>query len=442
MASSVKLFWLILVWSAIPVAGQNALSLEQAAQRASAQNRDVRQARAGIQVRAEEATAARTRRWPSLTTSVQAGPILNHASGAFSQGILGNYAATGPIPSQNTEVNIPRRIGGYEYSQISMPLSQQARLKAGVKLAEGETNVAREQAESLRLSAIAQVRDLYFQIAALETARRAANKQLEAAGETARLALEGVAKGTALPLDEAAAGAKLGQAQADVTNLETDIRNGREQLNLLMGEPLDAQFVLTDNVPPAAVLTFEEARRRALETKPEIKEARSRLEQAGLSVHSKRLEEIPDVNLTLTHVAFFNSSNYLPNQFAIAGLSLSWEPWDWGRKRHEAAGLRDKEEQARLVLAQVREQVTLEADRAWRELGRAQRNLEAARLTTKSSEENLRVVRQRHEKEAALLRDLLEAQTNWEAAGQQEARAVAAVGIAWANLQSAIGAEP
>jgi outer membrane protein TolC len=75
-------------------------------------------------------------------------------------------------------------------------------------------------------------------------------------------------------------------------------------------------------------------------------------------------------------------------------------------------------------------------------LGRAQRNLEAARLTTKSSEENLRVVRQRHEKEAALLRDLLEAQTNWEAAGQQEARAVAAVGIAWANLQSAIGAEP
>jgi outer membrane protein TolC len=101
--------------------------------------------------------------------------------------------------------------------------------------------------------------------------------------------------------------------------------------------------------------------------------------------------------------------------------------------------LRDREEQARLALAQMEEQVALEARQAWRKFERATLNLAASRLAVRSAEENLRVVRERHKQQAALLKDVLEAETGWEAAGQQQARAAAAAGIAWANLESAIG---
>ncbi|HEY1948282.1 MAG TPA: TolC family protein [Bryobacteraceae bacterium] len=433
---------LLLMLSFVGISSAQApLTVEQATERAATQSRDVLQAKVGVQAKAEDASVARTRRWPSLSTSAQVGPLLNRASVTFDQGVLGTFASTGPIPARNTDVTIPRRIAGYDLTQVSLPLSQQPRLGLAVASANRETDIARQQEESVRLNQVSQTRNLYFQIVALEEARRAANAQVDAATETLRLAREAVEKGTGLPLERAESEARLAQAKADAAGLETDIRNGREQLNLLIGEPLDTQFVLTSTTPRANLMTLEEARKRALEAKPEVKEARLRLDQSGLSLRSKRLEYIPDVNLQFTYLSFLNSSNALPNQIALAGFSLTWEPWDWGRKRHEAAGLRDKQEQARLTVAQTEQQVQWEAGRAWRELDRAQRNLDAARLASKSAEENLRVVRERHAKQSALERELLVAQTNWESAGQQQARAAAAVGVAWANFQAAIGAE-
>jgi outer membrane protein len=420
---------------------QSSLTAEQAAERAVNRSQDVLQAEAGILAKVEDAEVARTSRWPKLTTSAQIGPLLDHASVTFNQGVLGSSASTGPIPGRNTDIAIPRRIAGYDLAQASLPLSQQPRLGLEIASANLDINVARQLAESVRLNRISQTRELYFQLVALEEARRAANAQVEVATETFRLSQEALQEGTGLPSELANSEARMAQAKADAAALEADICNGREQLNLLMGEPLDKQFVLTSTTPRVNLVTLEEARQRALAAKPELKEVRLRLEQSGLALRSKRLEYIPDVDLQFTYLSFLNSSNTLPNKIALAGFSLTWEPWDWGRKKHEAARLRDRQEQARLAVVQTEQQVQWEAGRAWRALDQAQRNLDAARLGSKSAQENLRVVRQRHAKQAALKRELLVAQTNWEFAGQQEARAVAAVGVAWAKFQAAIGAD-
>lgn len=184
-------------------AAQAPLTVEQATERAANQSRDVLQAKAGVLAKAEDASVARTRRWPSLTTSAQVGPLLNRASVTFDQGVLGTFAATGPIPAKNTDVTIPRRLAGYDLTQASLPLSQQPRLGLAVASADRETGIAGQQAESVRLNQVAQTRNLYFQIVALEEARRAANAQVEAANETLRLAREAVGKGTGLPLEQA-----------------------------------------------------------------------------------------------------------------------------------------------------------------------------------------------------------------------------------------------
>jgi outer membrane protein len=432
---------LLLAFLAAPLFAQAPLSLAEATHRAAAQNRDLLQSAAAVKARAEDARVARTRRWPSLSTTAQVGPLLNQAHVTFTHGALGNFASTGPIPANDQNVGIPRRLGGYSLSQFSLPLSQQPRLGLNVALADQETAATAEQKASLQLNVVAQVRGLYFQIVGLEAARKAADAQVEAAHETLRLAREAVAKGTALDREQAAAEARLAQSEADAAGLETDIQNGREQLNLLLGEPLTTQFTLIETAPAATATSEDEARRQAMAARPQVKEARIRLEQARLSERAKRLEYVPDINLAVTYAGFFNSTNFLPNQFAIAGLSLNWEPWDWGRKRHEAAGLRDKEEQARLALQQAEQQAAFEAAQAWREMERARRNLEAAHLAVESTKENLRVVREQYAKQAALLGDVLEAQSRWEAAGQQQARAVAANGVAWANFQSALGTE-
>ena len=414
--------------ASLALLAQLSLSLQDATNKALNQNRDVQQAKLAVQARVEDIAVAKAKRWPTLSTSAQIGPVLNHPSIEFT------------FLQPPMDITVPRRIGGYTLSQAALPLSQQARLGIGVQQARKGADLAQEDAEAMRLSVVAQVRDLYFQTVALEAAKRAARSQVETAVEIVRVAHEALEKGVALPVDVAGAESKLAQARADVENLAADIRNGREQLNVIMGEPLNSEFELSDAAPRAVALTIDEARRQAIATRPELKEARIRLEQSALAVHAKRLESIPDISLSVTYLYFLNTNNYLPDQLATAGLSLTWEPWDWGRKRHEAASLLNEEERQRLAVKQLEEQTAFESDRAFREFERAQRNLAVAQTVTKTAEESLRVTRERQARQAALLRDLLEAQSNWESAGQQEARALAGVGIAWANLQAAIGA--
>lgn len=420
---------------------QVSLSLEDATARVFAQNRQVLQARAAVQIRIEEAAVARAKRWPVLSTSIQAGPILNQASVTFPKGSLGDYSSTGPIPDRDTNIGIPRRIGGFSMSQFALPLTQQPRIGLGIRSADLETKSADEQAQATAQQAVAQVRNVYFQTVALEAARATAASQVRVAEEVVRLAQKGVAEGTSLPAELAEAESRLERARADAANLEADIQNGHEQLNVLMGEPLEKRFQLTSRLPALGALNLEEARARAAANRPEVREARLLVEQADLAIRLKRLEWIPDVNLTLTHYGFLNSGNLAPNQIAIAGLSLSWEPWDWGRKNRESAAAHQRREQARLALTQAEAQAGLEVGRAWREWEKARRDLNAARQEVSSGAESLRVARQRYEQQSALLRTVLEAQTAWESAGQREARAAAAAGAAWSNLQLAMGAE-
>jgi outer membrane protein TolC len=404
------------------------------------QNRQILEARAVVQIRKEEAEGARTKRWPVLGTFIEAGPILNKASVTFPAGSLGNYNATGPLLGSDTKIGIPRRIAGYSVTQASLPLLQQPRIGLAIRSADLETLSARAQADTITQRAVAQVRSLYFQILALEGARATLAGQVKVAEEVVRLAKKGLQEGTTLPSELAEAESRFTRAQAAAVNLESDIQNQYEQLNVLLGEPVETRFRLQASVPLPDVSNLEEARVCSIANRPEVREAELRVQQADMAVRSKRLEWLPDLDLEVTHYSFINAGNLAPGQVAIAALSLSWEPWDWGRKSHESAAARQKAEQARLAVANVKAQAAAEAGRAWRDWERAQRDLNAARQEVNSTSESLRVARQRFENQTVLLRSVLEAQSAWEAAVQRVLEASAASGVAWANLQLAMGA--
>src|ERR1019366_2599590 len=139
-------FFLLLASASSITWAQQPLSLEEAVARATAQNRQVLDARAAVQIRKEEAAVARTKRLPLLGTSVEVGPILNKASVTFPKGSLGTYSATGPLPESDTKIGIPRRIGGFSVTQFSLPLLQQPRIGLGVRSADLETQSAGAQA--------------------------------------------------------------------------------------------------------------------------------------------------------------------------------------------------------------------------------------------------------------------------------------------------------
>jgi outer membrane protein TolC len=122
-------------------------------------------------------------------------------------------------------------------------------------------------------------------------------------------------------------------------------------------------------------------------------------------------------------------------------VQLKWEPFDWGRRGKERAEKQIKVEQAKSGARDAEDKVRIEVGQDFRKLQEARLLVAAERLGRDAAREKLRVVKSRYEKDASLLKDLLEAQANLSAANAKHDRALSTFWTAKADFQKAIGEE-
>jgi outer membrane protein TolC len=109
--------------------------------------------------------------------------------------------------------------------------------------------------------------------------------------------------------------------------------------------------------------------REALESHPEIAEARAQVEKATSAVRLAKYEFIPDVE-AFARYSFQNHVPFLAGRFGTVGIRASYDVFDGGRKR---AALRERETQlaqAKENLARVSDEVELRVQTAYNKLER------------------------------------------------------------------------
>jgi outer membrane protein TolC len=136
-----------------------------------------------------------------------------------------------------------------------------------------------------------------------------------------------------------------------------------------------------------------------------------------------------------------NTSSALPRNLAIAGVQASWEPFDWGRKRSELAQKETAIQQAGIALKEIEDKVLIEVGSAHRKMREARLLLAASRAAQESTGEALRVTTVRFRRDAALLKDVLEAQASLASANDSTQKALLAYWSARAELEMAMGEE-
>jgi outer membrane protein len=183
------------------------------------------------------------------------------------------------------------------------------------------------------------------------------------------------------------------------------------------------------------------ARTRALADRPELKEARLRVKQAELDKRVKKSEYIPDVSLAVTYASPRNFDSFVPKNFLAAGVSVTWEPFDWGRKRHELAEKEKTIEQANNGLRDAENGVMIEVGAKFRELQQARQALRVAQLKQETARENMRISTNKYKVQAALLSDVLQTQAAMADADYQYQQALLAYWTARADYEKAIGAD-
>ncbi len=417
------------------------LTLEDAVSLAQANNRLVKNAQLSVSMRDDEIAEARTYRFPSFNLYALGSQLLTPVNFSFQRGAFGSFPGIGPVPATDTKIHTPLRPTFYALTQFSQPLSQQYKIGLNIKQAKLAKLVDEQKLRAQKQSVTSQVKQAYYAILRTQSALASSEENLKFDRELDRTTEQYVAEKTALKSDSMEVKAKIAQEEYNNLMLRDSLASQKEQLNDLLGRDIRTDFSVAE-VPEATIVeaSLDAAQAQALSARPELAEARLAVQQAELNHRITKTQYIPNVSLAVNDLSLTNV-NLLPSNVASAGVLVSWNPIDWGRRRHELAADSKSIEQSKNSANETEAQILVEVAAKFRKLGETRSLLHATVLQRDAEREKLRVVMNQFEQKAALLKDVLQQKMSLESVTNQYNQALLSFWTAKADFEKSLGEE-
>jgi outer membrane protein TolC len=142
------------------------------------------------------------------------------------------------------------------------------------------------------------------------------------------------------------------------------------QLDDAIGLPLTTPLVLDPTVRQVAnTCDREQCLRVALESHPELAEAKAKVEQASAAVRMAKRQYIPDLE-AFARYSYADNVPFLVHNFGTFGVHLGYDLFDGGRRNAAIAEHKAQLAQAEENLARVKEEVELRVQTAYNKLER------------------------------------------------------------------------
>jgi outer membrane protein TolC len=433
------LLLLILIRSPVQAqqsAAAESLTLEQAIDLALRDNHAMKIAQLEVEKADENISAAKTYRLPSL-----------HAYTLFS-GNLANNTLEVPNPGANLfpglgpffTLNDSRKPTAIFATSVIEPLTQQYRIGLNIKLQRVSQELAQAKLRQQQHETIDQVKKAYYSVLQTSSALRSVEEALKSYRELDKVTGDYVMQQVALRADLLTVQTRLAKVEYEQLQLSNQLATQKEQLNSLLGRAVDTSFEVA-GVPEFT--SFETdiaaARKIAVERRPELQQAKLAIEQATLDRRIKKSEYIPDVSAGFVYLTPRNYAPVIPKTFANVGVVVSWEFFDWGRKKHQLAEKDKAVEQAKNEQKETEDQVLIDVGDKFRKLQQSGQALRVAKLAENSAKENLRVSTGQYKFQAALLSNVLQSQASLAEATNEYQQALLAFWTAKAEFEKSLG---
>jgi outer membrane protein TolC len=435
---------LFLLFTSIAALGQaqvESLTLEQAVSMALRDNLSIRSAMLEVEKTEDRRAIARMAQFPKLDVNLLESQPLTRIDFRIPQGVFGNYAGAGPIPARDTLIGAPRQPTMYLSAQAAQPLSQLHRIRLGMQMEELRGKVEQEKIRAERQQVVIEVKRIYYELLALQSALEATEENLKLYRELDRVVGEYVVEKVVLKSEGLDVKAQLALEEHSSMTLRNGLESQKEQLNALLGRDVRLDFRAQ---PVLAGASFhpdlKSAHERALSLRPEVMRARLQLQQAELDQRIKKSQSIPDISLAVSYLRIA-PVGLIPPNIATVGVSVSWEPFDWGRKKRELSEKNKSMQQSQLAVRAAETKTVLEVNAVARKLQESRSMLRAAQFLREAAHEKLRVATARFAEHATLLKEVLQAQASVADTSQKYQQAVLAFWKARAEFEKVIGEE-
>ncbi len=417
------------------------LTLDDAVSIALTNNRLVKNSVLEAQKYDFQVNTARSRRLPHFQFAALGGELLQPFDFTFAKGVFGTYPGVGPIPSTEAKVHTPAQLTAYLTGGMDVPLSQQYKIGLGIRATELGRDIAKEDVRTERQKIAAEVRSAYFELVATQAAVDAAREGVRTLEEAQRVTARYIAEKTVLKGDALEVDARLAKTQYDLSVAENGLATQHEHLNQLLARDLETPFRV-DSIPEedTTTLSLEEARQRASESRPEIRQAHLKEKQADFDRRLAKAEYIPDFGVAVSYMGIQNVQ-VLPTNVGVAGFALTWEPFDWGRRHNRVREKSNTLAQAHNGAHETESQIGVEVGLKYRKWKETALLLKATRTGHEAAAEEFRVTSNKYKEQAALVRDLLQAQARSSETSFQYQQALSSYWSSLADLRRAMGEE-
>jgi len=360
----------------------------------------------------------------------QASITENLAALGFTPGRFPGFTSTfiGPFKNFDARVRLEQTI----FSLSALRTYQAGR--AGVRVAEMEEHLAREQVATFASLA-------YLESMRADSSVAAAQTNVTLAQTLLKLAQDQRDAGIATGVDVTRAETRLAQEQVRLSRAQTDSEQERLQLQRIVGLPLGSPLTLTD--PLGFVIetlpAIETAVAQAEDTRAEVRVAQAQVTEAFYQKRAARAEQLPSLEFLgdygVSGITPTNSD--LPTRRAAVQLNVPIFNGGLTRGRIQVASSRASE--AELQLASIRGQVEEDVRLAFAALRTTAETVRAADLAVTLAERELEMARDRFRAGVADSIEVVTAQTVLANARLDQVTALAGYNSARLNLAAALG---
>ena len=307
---------------------------------------------------------------------------------------------------------------------------------ASVEVSRKLAEVAQEDIELQRQLITLAVKEAYTNILFAQRLIRVQRQALERAELNLRSARGFFEVGTRPKSDVSRAEVDVANARLDNIRATNSERLARVALNTAMGIPATTPTQVVDNLVYAPVtLDPDQLLAESLRQRPELRQAKLRVEGSEATIKRTFRDFFPDINLG----GSYGGVRTELNEAWEVSLSLTWNIFDGGNK---FARLREAKANYEGSVARLRStelDIAQNVEQAQLTVTEADERILAAQTAVASAQENFRLAQGRFDAGVGTILELTDAQLALTQAQNTEAQALADFRIALARLDRAVG---
>jgi outer membrane protein TolC len=417
------------------------LTLTDAVHTAIRQNRALKIARLKVTENQYKKAGEHTAYFPSIQNESNALHITDLQFVEIPAGGFGTVAGT-PIPGRGIILPQGKLTLYSSGTQISQPITQLIRIRQENRIAAAETAISRDDLKKEENQVALDVHTLYFGILIARLQKQAADQNTAYAQEHLRESQEDIVKGSAMKIAEIQDHAGLLESQQTALTAELQVDDLTTELNDLLAFPLDTRLELD----PAVPASFDERPREeyvkaAWAAHPEILSAEEAVRKARAGVSVAKTAYIPDIT-AFARYSYQDGVPFLLHNFGTFGFHLTWDVFDFGKRRDTVLGREAELAQAEENLRRLKDEVAVTIERSYNKLEKTKSLVRVATQVVKLRQEGERLAQNQLTQGVILASDRRQATAASYQAQADYLQASLGYLLAWAELEQAAGRTP